>query len=248
MMTATKVTLAMAAALTMFFAGTRDLHAQSGPDGASILGKADAYREYAASGFSFDFGVNESDGSSSLMRVSLAEGNRDTSLVRYVEPKKYRRRVVLTVKNAFFVYDQGMRSPIRITPREMLFGQASAGDITRIAFSGMYSIEGMETKDGRHTLHLKAIADKGATYDLIRLTVTASDCKPVRADCMGSGGSLIKTIEYDGFGVVNGKELLTSFTITDSASGDSCKVALGNFSAETYPASSFTVEAIKHVR
>lgn len=236
------------AAVCIGCVGTRGLAAQTGLDGATILRKADAYREFSKSGFSFDFRVTESNGERSLMRVFLDSAGRDTSLVKYLEPRKYRRRVVLTVKNSFFVYDQGMMSPIRITPREMLFGQASAGDITRIAFSGMYSIESIAEGEGAYELRLKAMPDKGATYDLIDLTVASADCKPVRALCRASSGTLMKTITYDGFTAIGGRELLSSFTITDSANGDSCKVVLGNFSDATYPSSSFTVAAIKYVR
>lgn len=242
-------TFTLAAAVVYIgFIGAQGLFAESELDGKMILQKVDAYREYSTSGFSFDFGVTEQSGSKSLMRVSLETGNRDTSLVKYLEPKKYRRRVVLTIKNSFYVFDQGMMSPIRITPREMLFGQASAGDITRIAFSGMYSIESVAKNEGKYELRLKAIPDKGATYDLIDLTVNAADCKPVQANCKGSSGTLMKTIAYEGFRTIEGKELLSGFTITDFSTGDSCKVVLDNFSNETYPSSSFTVEAIKHVR
>lgn len=224
------------------------LTAQTKPDGKEILRKVDAYREYSTSGFSFDFGVTEKSGSKSLMRVSLDSENKETSLVKYLEPKKYRRRVVLTIKNSFFVYDQGMFSPIRITPREMLFGQASAGDITRIAFSGMYSIEQVEKNEETWELSLKALPNMGATYDLIDLRVKRSDYKPIEAKCRGSSGILMKTITYDAFKIIDGKELLTEFTITEGQNSDSCKVVLDNFSSETYPSSRFTVEALPHVR
>lgn len=217
-------------------------------DGNAILKKVDSFREFSKSGFSFDFGVTESNASKSLMRVSLSNENKGTSIVRYMEPKKYRRRIVLTIENSFFIYDQGMMAPIRITPREMLFGQASAGDITRIAFAGMYSIETVKKTDAVYHLELKALPNAGATYDLIDLSVNAIDGKPIQADCKGSSGRLMKTISYDGFSIINGKVLLTGFTIHDSTSKDSCTVVLDNFSNDTYPESSFSVEAIKHVR
>ncbi|HHU36866.1 MAG TPA: outer membrane lipoprotein-sorting protein [Treponema sp.] len=227
-----------------------NLFAQAPPslDGKAILKKVDSFRQFSSSGFSFDFAVTENNGTKSLMRVSLSNENKDTSIVRYMEPKKYRRRIVLTLQNSFFIYDQGMMSPIRITPREMLFGQASAGDITRIAFAGMYSIENIEKTDAVYHLELKGLPNAGATYDLIDLTVNATDGKPIQADCKGSSGRLMKTIIYDGFRNIQGKDLLTAFTIKDSSTGETSTVLLDNFSTDTYPDSSFTVEAIKHVR
>jgi hypothetical protein len=238
--------IACAAVLAIVVAGS--LHAQSLPDGKEILTKVDAYREYASSGFAFDFTLTEAGGARSVMRVSLAEDNRNISLAKYTEPKKYARRVVLTVKNAFFIYDRGMAAPVRITPREMMFGQASAGDITRITFSGMYSVESAERRDGEIALSLKAIPDKGATYDLIDLRVNGSTYKPILAECKGASGTAIKTIAYDAFEMVQGKELLTAFRITDCATGKTSEVRLGNFGPVTLPPSSFTVEAMKYAQ
>lgn len=228
--------------------GIWNLSAQEKIDGPSVLKKVDEYREYSKTGFSFNFSITESDGTASRMRVYLENSRRDISLVRYLEPKKYRRRVVLTIGNSFYVYDHGMASPVRITPREMLFGQASAGDITRIAFSGMYSIEQITEHSGVYDLILKAIPDKGVTYDRIDLRVSATTSKPLKAECRGTSGTLLKEITYNGFSVIEGKELLSGFTIVDSTNGDSSTVVLDGFSAETYPSSNFTVEAMKYVR
>ncbi|HNY18110.1 MAG TPA: outer membrane lipoprotein-sorting protein [Treponemataceae bacterium] len=237
---------ARAALMAIVAAGA--LHAQALPDGKEILAKVDAYREYAKSGFAFDFTLTEANGSRSVMRVSLDGDNREISLAKYLEPKKYARRVVLTVKNAFFIYDRGMVAPVRITPREMMFGQASAGDITRITFGGMYSVVSVERKDGAIALRLKAIPDKGATYDLIDLRVDGATFKPTLAECKGSSGTAIKTIAYDSYEAVQGKELLTAFRITDCATGKTSEVRLGNFSTATLPHASFTVEAMKYAQ
>lgn len=233
--------LALTAFVLLLVAGLRAEDAAS-----AVLAKVDSYREFAKGGFSFDFALVDEKGASSVMRVFLDGTGRDSSLARYLEPKKYARRVVLTVGNAFYVCDRGMASPVRITPREMLFGQASAGDITRIVFSGLYSVESSERAGDEIALRLRAIPDKGATYEIVDLRVRAESCKPVAAVCRGPSGSAIKEITYDRFDPVGGKELLSEFTITDSVSGKSSKVTLGNFDRESLSPSSFTVEAMKY--
>jgi hypothetical protein len=222
------------------------LHAEDSASG--ILAKVDSYREFAKGGFSFDFTLVDEKGAASVMRVYLNGEGRDSSLGRYREPKKYARRVVLTVGNAFYVCDRGMASPIRITPREMLFGQASAGDITRIVYSGLYTVESSGRKGDELALRLRAIPDKGATYELVDLRVKPESGKPIAAVCRGTSGSAIKEISYDRYAVVGGKELLSEFTITDSVSGKSSKVSLGNFDRETLAPSDFTVEAMKYAK
>ncbi len=217
-------------------------------DGKATLARIDAYREFAKAGFSFDFSLEDGKAVSSVMRVYLDGDNRETSIAKYALPKKYASRVVLTVKNAFFIFDRGMPAPVRITPREMLFGQASAGDITRISFSGMYSVESQTQKGSELVISLKAIPDKGATYDMIDLRVDGVTFKPIAATCKGASGTAIKTIAYESFTVFSGKELLSAFSITDCANGETSKVRLDNFRGETLPPSSFTLEAIKYVR
>ncbi len=235
--------LAVTALSVFFSAGI-----QAEESASAILAKVDSYREFAKGGFSFDFTLVDEKGSTSVMRVFLDGEGRASSLGRYREPKKYARRVVLTVGNAFYVCDRGMASPIRITPREMLFGQASAGDITRIVYSGLYSVESSERTGDELALRLRAIPEKGATYELVDLRVKAESGKPVRAVCRGPSGSAIKEISYDRFDMFGEKVLLAGFTITDSVSRKSSKVTLGGFDRETLPSSSFTVEAMKYAK
>jgi outer membrane lipoprotein-sorting protein len=222
---------------------------ETDPDGATILARVDAYRAFSDTGFSFDFALSEEGGGKSLMRVYLDSANRDNnSIAQYLEPRRYNRRVVLSLGHSFYIYDQGMMAPIRITPREMLFGQAAAGDITRISFTVSYSVEQIQRNGDQLVLHLKAKPDKDATYDLIELRVNAAAYKPLQAECKGASGTVIKLITYTQFERINGRELLTGFTITDSATGKVSTIGLGNFRQDTLPSSGFSVEALKNVR
>jgi hypothetical protein len=219
----------------------------TGLEGTAILARVDAYREFVDAGFSFDFTVIDGKGARSVMRVYLDGNNRNNnSIAKYLEPRRYNRRIVLTLGNSFYMYDHGMLAPIRITPREMLFGQAAAGDITRISFSFSYSVEQVELIDEQILLHLKAIPDRGATYDLIDLAVSVAGYRPLRAECKGASGTVMKSIEYTGFKRIDGRDLLTAFTITDSITKNMSVIELGNFRADTLPPSSFFVEALKN--
>lgn len=224
------------------------LCAQVANEDSGILKKADSFREYSPNGFSFDFELTDDEGERSIMKIFLHATDRDMSIARYKEPKKYSRRVVLALKNTFYIYDEGMRSPIRVTPREMLFGQAAAGDIARIGFDGMYSLEATEASGENSVLRLKAIKGKGATYDLVELTIRSEDNRPVRALCKGASGKLMKTIEYERYDLVDGKTLLTGFSIIDEGSKKTSRILLSNFRGETLPDSSFSVNALQNAR
>jgi hypothetical protein len=216
---------------------------------SAILEKTDAFRSFKSGGFSFDFTVRE-EGSAqdSVMRIYIKAGASDTALCRYREPASSRGRSVLVIGHTFWLFDQGMATPLRVTPRQMLSGQASAGDVTRITFSDMYSVENSEKLPGRMLLHLKAVPGRGATYDKVDLLVEERDGRPVSAACRGASGSLMKTIDYLAFDDTGGRELLASFRIKDEASGKFSMITLSNYGAETLADSKFQVQALKYLR
>jgi hypothetical protein len=239
--------LALAARLAAaVLAAVAPAAAQGTEEDASALAKADSYRAFSESGFSFDFSSSGVEGES-LMRVSVKIGAEDAALVRYLEPAKRRGRLVLVRGGSFWLLDKDMKSPIRISPRQLLFGQASAGDVSRIGFRSMYSVTGRSRSGDDIVLSLAARSGAGATYDLVELR-TDSGYRPIEASCRGRSGALIKTIRYLKYERVAGKELLTEFEILDEASGKTERVRLSNFDAATPPESAFAVQALRFQR
>lgn len=220
--------------------------AQGAEDDEAALARVDSYRAFAEPGFSFDFSSSGVEGES-LMRVSVRTGSEDAALVRYLEPAKRRGRLVLVRGGSFWLLDRDMKSPIRISPRQLLFGQASAGDVSRIGFRSMYSVTGRSRKGGDIVLSLEAKSGAGATYDLVELR-TDPGFRPIEASCRGRSGALIKTIRYLKYERVAGKELLAEFEILDEASGKIERVRLSNFDAATPPESAFAVQALRFQR
>jgi hypothetical protein len=235
--------------LSLLLGAPRLLAEAAGPD---ILAKVDAFRSFGGSGYSYDFATVEDGGEASLMRVAVRLGSPGTkgveaALVKYLEPVKSRGRAVLVRGNAFWLYEPGMKTAIRISPRQLLFGQASAGDVSRISFSSMYALKSSEAIDGGYRLRLEARPGSGATYELVELR-TAADFRPASAACMGANGLLMKTILYEGYEEIRGRQLLTAFTIRNEIDGKTTKVSLGKFDASIPAESSFAVQALKYLR
>jgi hypothetical protein len=215
---------------------------------SAMLEKVDSYRSFGGSGFSYDFATSEDGSESSLMRVFVHSRGTESVLVKYVEPIKERGRTLFLRGNAFWLYEPGMKNAIRVSPRQLLFGQASAGDISRISFRAMYDIESvLGAKGGGQSFKLKAKANVGATYDLVELR-TDAEMRPQVAECRGSSGTLIKTIRYTGYESIDGKQLLTAFTISDAICGKTTAVHLSNFSSEIPAESAFSIQALKYNR
>jgi outer membrane lipoprotein-sorting protein len=221
------------------------LHAEDpSAEGDAALRKADAFRAYNDSGFSYDFSSSGDDGQTSLMRVSVRLRGEEAALVRYREPLKRRGQAVLVRGNAFWLYEPGMRNALRISPRQILFGQASAGDVSRISFLSMYSVTGRTESEGMLVYALKAKPGAGATYDLVDLSLTA-DFRPVKALCRGKSGTLMKTIRYEKYESIEGKVLLTEFVLVDEINKKSERMRLSNFSGSVPADADFSVQALR---
>jgi outer membrane lipoprotein-sorting protein len=216
----------------------------SSAEGDAALRKADAFRAYNDSGFSYDFSATGEDGQTSLMRVSVRLSGEEAALVRYREPAKRRGQAVLVRGKAFWLYEPGMKSSLRISPRQILFGQASAGDVSRISFRSMYDLIGRADSEGMSVFSLRAKPGAGATYDLVDL-FTAADSRPVKALCKGRSGTLMKTIRYDTYELIDGKVLLTEFVLTDEINKKSERMRLSNFSGSIPADADFTVQALR---
>lgn len=216
------------------------------PDEAA-LEKIDSFRAYDETGFSYDFRTIGEDGQSSLMRVSIRLKGDDAALVRYIEPAKQRGQAVLVRGNAFWLYEPGMKNALRISPRQILFGQASAGDISRIGFSSMYAIMERGESDGIRSFKLKAKPGANATYELIDL-FTDAEFRPVKALCKGKSGTLMKTISYEKYERIEGKELLTEYTLVDEINKKSELMRLSNFDRAVPPVSDFSVQALRFLK
>ncbi len=217
------------------------------PDGEAILAKADAYRLFAEGGFSYDFWTEDAKGEVSLMRVSVRLDDEEAALVRYLEPVGHRGRAVLVRGNTFWFFEPGMKSALRISPRQILFGQASAGDVSRINYRTMYRVQKVAEEGGKTVLALAAKAGAGATYDAVDL-VTDADWRPLEARCRGSSGTLMKTIRYEKYESIGGKVLLTEFTLYDEIHKEKQRVKLSRYSADLPPVSAFSVQALRRAQ
>lgn len=216
-------------------------------DSAALLEKADSFRAFNNTGFSYDLSTLDEEGAASLMRVSVRLIEEEAALVRYMEPANQRGQIVLVRGDAFWLYEPGMASALRISPRQILFGQASAGDLSRISFAAMYDVAAREDAKDLILLKLKAKPNAGATYELVDLYIDALS-RPVKALCKGKSGSLMKTIRYTKYEKLGGKTLLSEFVITDEISKRSERLSLSAFSAEMPPDAYFSVQALGFIK
>lgn len=144
----------------------------------------------------------------------MTKGWRRT-VVRTLEPKLDRGRVILMRDRDLWVYLPGLRKPLRISPRERLVGEVSYGDIARTSFSVDYSARMLREEAGCQVLELSA-KGPGVTYQRVLLWVERNTFRPRRAEFYAVSGRLLKTCRYEGYREVLGALRPTRLVIRDA--------------------------------
>ncbi len=128
-------------------------------------------------------------------------------LVVYVSPPRDAGKMVLFRGNVLWFYDPASKDSIRIPPQQILFGQASAGDLLTenlavnytATLLGTEAIEdaGRQKRDCWH-LDLKA-ANESATYNRVEYWVEQDNFYPIKAKFYSDSGRLLKILYYRNF-------------------------------------------------
>jgi len=211
------------------------------------LRKADSYRLFQDRGFSFQYTLTDA-GEKSVMTVYLKDSNRSTVLSVYTEPAQLAGRRILVAGNTFWMLDKNMREPIRISSRQMLFGQASAGDLTRLTFSDNYLIESGSKSDTSIILVLNAKIGAEVSYPKIILELRSDDSRPIKAELYAATGTHMMTIYYQRYGRIDGRVLLIAFKIINERNNAESLVELSRFSSQTVDDRFFTREGMRALR
>ncbi|MCX7656075.1 outer membrane lipoprotein-sorting protein [Treponema sp. J25] len=211
------------------------------------LKEADRYRLFSEKGFSFEYRLTDK-GETSTMMVYLKNTDRSVVLCVYTAPPELVGRKIFMDGNSFWLLDKRMQDPIRISARQMLFGQASAGDITRILFSDSYKVlEGK--KDGPVIiLELAAQPGKEISYPRVRLELNDADSRPVKAELYAATGTLMRTIYYEKYKTINNKILLTQFRVVNELNKEESIIELDKFEEKTLENRYFSREGMKALK
>lgn len=227
--------------LAIAFLVSPSLEAQ---DWDALLKKSETYRTLTEEGFSFDYGLKEGDSTqAAAMRVFLKPGDPLTVAVKYLAPARYENRRILVGPGGFWLMDKGMNSPLRISPQQMLFGQAAAGDITRVSFSLQYTIVSGEEKADLITLTLEKKAEAEVPFPKVLLSLEKGSARPRIAEFYSLSGQLSKSIRYEKYDRMpehQGRELLTGFRIINELNKQETLVQLGRYAPVKLSEASFT--------
>ena len=143
------------------------------------------------------------------------------ALVASSGPRTESGKLLLLESNDMWVYFPGTSNPIKITPLQRLSGSVSLVDITKLNWSTDYHIDSFQTvsignlnETESYLLTMQAVSDQ-IPYQKINLWIGKKDFHPLKADVYLASGKLFKSLVFEGFAVVAGKEICTVIEYID---------------------------------
>jgi len=158
--------------------------------------------------------------SNTLWAFTKGVGSEGKSLVAFAEPASVRGRKMLMDGNLIYLLFPNTTNPIRLSPLQILMGQASNGDVVRTGFSQDYDVASMTAADrgGLHCYVFSLVAKesrKDSTYKRVTLWVEKESLRQVYAE-FSTADKLLKQVVYSDFRPALGKELPFTVDIHDA--------------------------------
>jgi len=206
-------------AALLLLGGASGLYAASPEE---LLAQVDA-RRYVPD-LSFVMRMTSFDGdkqvdSNTLWGFVKGTGTENRSLIAFADPASVKGRKMLMDGNIVYLLFPKTTNPIRLSPLQVLLGQASNGDVVRTGFAQDYDVASLaETdRDGVHcyqfTLAVKEDR-KDASYRRIVLWVEKETLRPIYAE-FSTGDKLLKQATYKDYRAAMGKDIPFTVDIHD---------------------------------
>jgi outer membrane lipoprotein-sorting protein len=195
------------AAVAVFIAGCMVMTAAAwGETPEDLLSRIDANR--GVTDMSFILQMTSYDGekqvdSNTLWGFVKGAGSDNRSLISFAEPASVRGRKMLMDGTIVYLLFPKTTNPIRLSPLQILLGEASNGDVVRTGFAQDYDVASLTdtTRDGvacyLFDLTVKA-SRKDATYKKVQLWVDKESLHAVYAE-FSSGDRLLKKATYSDY-------------------------------------------------
>lgn len=198
-----------------------------------------------AGDFAFVVTTESADDRAIKLEVRVKDSQR--SLVRYLEP---RGRNLLFAGQDLWVHIAGTRREMRISPRQRLLGGAATADVARLTYADDYKIDLVENNGRGHYLIRLVKRSNKAAYSRIDLTVKGEEARLVKAvHYASSGNRAIKTIHFEMYGPVLGRERPMQLRIVDHLEGNAeTTLTYSGFRSETTPDNWFNPAYLKRLR
>lgn len=230
-------------ALVTCVAGAR---AEDSPDATRLLLRVDQTRAPELSTYIATLTIAPFDGNKAKtpVRYSVLTSQKNGAIVTCVDGDQTGQKFLATDRGFWFFAPRTHRA-IRLTPSQLLRGEASVGDISRLNFSTDYMITGLDKgpKPASWTLSLKA-KSPNATYAKAQID-TGGDGTPLGGRFYAASGKLLKRVEFGPVVSISGHQMIQKTTYIDGIDSQARTiVTYSSIKNATANAGMFTPEAL----
>lgn len=201
--------------LGLFLLASLPAHADN--EVAALLKKADAFRlpaEAVRVETTVELYRDEVLDKERQYTVYVKPGRR--TLVLMKSPAEAGQKVLMLAEQFWLLMPDTQR-PLRITASQKLLGEAAAGDVASMTWSGDYDgkVAGEVDCGQRRCLHLELAAMRaGVTYSHVELYLDKASKQPLKADLYVGSGKRAKQAVYE-TRIVDGQPRVMAMTLHD---------------------------------
>ncbi len=184
--------------------------AQNNPTDDQLLDAFDKARFVEATSFSIvvDSVADRPDGSKkATVQVFIKEiKNERYSRVEFLSPEDMKGQVYLNTPQGTFFYQPGLASPLKISGRQQVFGDASVIETVGIEFKKDYKVKARRnvTVAGKSALEVDLIAnDKSVSFQSAMVTADATTLRPIKSRVFALSGDPLNDTTYQEYAEVN---------------------------------------------
>ena len=179
-------------------------------------------------------------GSKNAKFIATSQGGKVYAEV--IEPADAQgRKYLAEAKGNMWFWKEGLSSPVSVSKRQRLTGDAAIGDIASTSFVEGYKVDGKEDGevDGEAaTIYTLKANSLGDTYAQIKYWVTKNGNLGKKAEFYARSGNLLRSSTMEYGNSVNGRPFLSSMTIQDGSR--TIKLKFSNVKVGSFPDSMFT--------
>ncbi|MFP4017135.1 MAG: outer membrane lipoprotein-sorting protein [Halanaerobiales bacterium] len=150
--------------------------------------------------------VTQREGSveEAAMRVYLnRQDGSEKSIATFLEPKDLQDDLYLSIDNNTWMYQEGLMRPIRISPRQKLFGEAGVAETVGIDYAAKYSVVNNNEEGNLFYLELEA-NDSSTAYQKAKLWIEKESFDLSKVVLMALNGQSLKELRYSNYRVISG--------------------------------------------
>jgi outer membrane lipoprotein-sorting protein len=182
-----------------------------------------------------------------LYRV-LARG-ADNSIVQVLEPAADKGQSLLMKGRDLWLYVPDVSQPVRLSLSQRLTGQVANGDLARANFAADYEATLLKTEafeGAEHAVLELTAKEKSVAYAKVMLWVNPSNAHPAKAEFFSVSGRLLKTVLYQSYKSLLGRQRPTKLTMIDAVKkGEQSVLEYATMKNKDLPDRVFTKEYLR---